>query len=354
MVLAASLPSNFPVPVCIVLHMASNGISTLGRILSRSGPNPAVSVADHARLAPGTLYVACPDRHLVVEPGVVRSVHGPRENRHRPAVDPLFRSAAAAYGDRTIGVVLTGSGDDGSAGLLTIRLHGGVTIVQDPSEALAARMPEHALEAGAAEYCVPLRELGQLLLELLTHPNGHSELLEAHRVRERGEETGMTEPYSGGDSLEEIPGAALDPRAGEALSGFTCPECGGRIWEAEENGLLRFRCRIGHSYSADTFLSSHTEAMEGALWAAVNSLEENAALSRRMAERARERNHVLSARRLDEKAGDTAEQARLLRAMLERTHAADQVPLDPAEGEEPDAGNDAPPHVNVLGQAGTS
>lgn len=349
--LAASLPAGFPAPVCIVLHMPSNAVSTLSRILARAGPNPAVTVQERTSLRPGTLYVARPDRHLVVEAGFVFPVSGPRENRHRPAVDPLFRSAVAAYGRDAIGVVLTGGGDDGAAGLLAIRRAGGIGIVQDPNQALAAGMPSRALEAGAAHYRVPLADLATLLTRLLD-PSTDPAWLKHWRVDGRGKEKEVAEESPGSNMLEDVPGAALLPVPWEGLAGFTCPECGGRIWEAEEQGLLQFRCRVGHAYTADTFLNSHTEALEGALWSAVNALEENVALTRRMADRARERRHDLTARRLDEKALDTEQQAGLLRGILERSHRTDQLadPIEPAANPEADA----PQHVNVIGDAGAA
>src|SRR5262249_878437 len=119
-------------------------------------------------IRPGRIYVAPPDNHLLVEDGCVRVIHGPKENRHRPAIDPLFRSAARWYGPRVIGVVLTGSLDDGTAGLLSIKEAGGVTVVQDPDEAFCGDMPRSAIETVQVDHVRPLGQIGELLQELLS------------------------------------------------------------------------------------------------------------------------------------------------------------------------------------------
>lgn len=348
--LAASLPQEFPLPVCIVLHMASNGVSTLGRILSRTGPLPALQVQERAPLAPGCLFVARPDRHLVVVDREVRSVAGPRENRHRPSVDVLFRTAADAYGPGVVGVVLTGSGEDGAAGLRAIRLAGGIGIVQDPDEAYAGSMPSRALELGA-DYRVSLNDLGALLFHLATGDARGEAAATGARVTRAGRttmETTSPESRPSHDAAEEQAVRAVPDPA--PLSGFTCPDCGGRIWEVEEAGVLRFRCRVGHAYSSGAFVSAHTESLEGALWAALNALEESAALSRRMAQRSRERGHRLTAQRLDGKAADAETQAALLRSTLDRGRATTQITWEEDEPGEPLS--ERPKHVHAIGTAG--
>jgi two-component system chemotaxis response regulator CheB len=347
-VLAETLPPDLAAAVCVVLHVPSDGVSTLPRILMRAGRLPAIHVDDRTALRPGHIYVAPPNRHLSVEPGWVTPVMGPRENRHRPAVDPLFRTAAAAYGNRLIAVVLTGSGDDGSAGLTAVRREGGVVVVQDPADAFCAGMPERALEAVAADFVLPLNEIGGLLTRLAgveaAGEPGVDEMSAQEDARRLGAE-------------DEVKSMATGPDA-TPLSGFTCPDCGGRIWELDDSDVLRFRCRVGHAYSAETFLQAHSDALEGALWAALNALEENAALSRRMARRFTERQQSPTGRRLTSKAADTERQAAMLREVLERQQARTASAVAAPGGNGGNGGNghgdlteeDAPLHVNAIGE----
>jgi two-component system chemotaxis response regulator CheB len=167
MSLVARLPAGFAAAVCVVIHRQAHSVSLIGQILQRAGALPARDAADGEQLQPGHIYIAPADQHLLIEPGQLKLSHGPRENRSRPAIDPLFRSAAQVYGPNAIGVVLTGELDDGAAGLDTIRRLGGVTIVQDPADALAPAMPTNALRYGVPDYCVPLKDIPALLVELL-------------------------------------------------------------------------------------------------------------------------------------------------------------------------------------------
>ena len=161
------LPAELPAAVFVVLHLAADRTSALPAILSRQGRLPVVQAADGEPIVPGRVYVAPPDHHLVVEPGRIALTSGPRENRVRPAIDVLFRSAAAAYPGRTIGVVLTGQLDDGAAGLAAIKASGGITVVQDPAEAQAPSMPRAALDATAVDHIAPVDQIGELLGRLL-------------------------------------------------------------------------------------------------------------------------------------------------------------------------------------------
>jgi two-component system chemotaxis response regulator CheB len=164
------LPANLPATLFVVLHVPPQNPSHLPAILSRSGPLPAAHAGDGAEFVPGRIYVAPPDTHLLVESGRTHLSHGPTENRHRPAIDPLFRSAARAYGSRVVGVVLTGSLDDGTAGLYQIRRHGGVAVVQDPDDALFPSMPANALEYVGADYRCQVTEIAPLLERLARTP----------------------------------------------------------------------------------------------------------------------------------------------------------------------------------------
>src|SRR5262245_59348659 len=165
--LARSFPHDLPAAVFMVLHVPADAPSMLPEILSRSGPLPAKQPQDREPICPGRIYVAPSDRHLTIEDGVVRVTRGPRENRHRPAIDPLFRTAARVGGNKVIGVILSGNLDDGAAGLRAVRARGGIAMVQDPSEAMAREMPESALEYSGADYVLPVAKLGPQLVHLV-------------------------------------------------------------------------------------------------------------------------------------------------------------------------------------------
>src|SRR5690348_4386832 len=168
--LASDLPETLPAAVFVVLHLPPQAPSHLPQILARYGPLPASQPRDGEPIHHGRIYVAPPDFHLMVERGRVRVVRGPRENRHRPAIDPLFRTAALAYGPRVIGVILTGALDDGTAGLYAVKQRGGVAVVQDPRDALIDSMPRNALEYVAVYHCLPLREIAAPLTRLAHKP----------------------------------------------------------------------------------------------------------------------------------------------------------------------------------------
>jgi two-component system chemotaxis response regulator CheB len=306
--LVSGLPEELPAALFVLVHLSPESPSVLPKILDRSGPLKAVECEDGARIRPGHIYVACPDRHLLTENGHVRLVRGPKENRHRPAADALFRSAAVAYGSRVMGVVLTGALNDGTVGLRDIKRRGGVAVVQDPDDALFSGMPRSALEHVKVDYCLPLSEIPPLL---------------ARVVREEvpAEEEGA---YPVPDDMEmEDRMTRVDSRTPENVeklghpSGFTCPECEGPLWEMRDEDVLRFRCRVGHAYTAESMLSGKTEALEAALWTALNTLEEGAQMSQKLAAESRIRGHEHAAVRFEERARKTREQADLIRQALD-------------------------------------
>src|SRR5687767_8151066 len=164
--IAAALPADFPAPIAVVMHSAPDSPGVLHEIIDRAGPLSALRARNGQRLEAGRIYVAPPDRHLLIEPGRVRVTRGPKENRFRPAIDPLFRSAAQVYGPAAIGVILTGNLDDGTAGLWAMKKLGGTAVVQDPSDALFPSMPTSALTHVPVDHCVPLSEMVPLLARL--------------------------------------------------------------------------------------------------------------------------------------------------------------------------------------------
>jgi two-component system chemotaxis response regulator CheB len=271
--IAGGLPKDLPAAVFVVLHTSPEAPGILADILDRAGALPALFAVDGERILPGRIYVAPPDKHLVVEPNRVRLTRGPKENRFRPAVDPLFRSAAQVYGPRVIGVILTGYLDDGTAGLWAVKQLGGTTIVQDPHEALAPSMPASAMRQVRVDHCLPVEEIAPLLVRLTGQPL---------------EEEGVYEVPKAMDIEVRIAkeDTALDAgvlKLGEP-SYYACPECHGVLLQLKEEKRIRFRCHTGHAYSVESLLAEITEGVEDSIWNAIRSAEESVLLLRHMAE----------------------------------------------------------------------
>lgn len=289
-----------PVQACLlaVLHTGRNGSSVLPEVLKRHSRYLSVDAArEGLEITPGHLYVAVPDYHLVLERGYMRLVRGPLENRHRPSVDALFRSAARAYGPRVIGIILSGYLDDGSAGLHSIKKAGGLAVVQDPKDALVPGMPESAIATTAVDYICPIEDIPELLGKL---------------VREQVEEGEITMGGSAGGNGNRD--EAVDPKG--TPSAYTCPECNGTLWEVVEGKLLRYACRVGHSFSVESMLQDQSDSAERAVWAALRALEERADLAQRMAERSRMGGLHSLAARYSELAASAGNDAAVLRRLL--------------------------------------
>ncbi len=299
-----SLPPGLPAAVFVVLHVAPHGRSALPAILARSGCLPAVHPADGEEIQAGRIYVAPPDRHLTIQEGRIRLSRNASENGHRPAVDVLFRSAARAYGPRVVGVVLTGNLDDGTAGLAAIKRCGGATVVQNPRDADYPSMPESAIHNVRVDHVVPLGEIGALLDRLAREPRPALPEAGACLIEEEPDAMGTTDRDLGEANRHGTP------------SGFTCPDCGGTLYEKPGEALVHFRCRTGHAYSPESLLATQSDQLEGALWAALRALEENAALARRMEKRARELGNGLTEERHAQRARDAERHAKLLRTIL--------------------------------------
>lgn len=272
--LVAGLPGDLPAAMFVVLHMAAHSPGILADILDRAGPLPCAIPYDGEPVQRGRVYVARPDHHLLLKPELVRVVQGPKENRSRPAIDPLFRSASVAYGQRVIGVLLTGLLDDGTAGLYAIKQQGGLTVVQDPLDALFGDMPRNAIQKVAVDYVLGLADIPTILVRLT-----EEELdIEEYAVPERLVlETEIAEGVMENSASVGTP------------SVFSCPECGGVLQEIREGEPLRFRCQVGHAYTAKALADGQTDRLEDALWSALRMLEERAHLDRRIAEDARRR-----------------------------------------------------------------
>ena len=299
--LVAQLPHGFPGAILVVLHVAPRGTSVLPQILSRAGELRATHAVDGEAIHAGRIYVAPPDRHLLVSDGHLRLDSGPKINGHRPAIDTLFRSAARMYGQGAAGVVLSGVLDDGTAGLLAIKRAGGPTLVQDPVEALYEMMPQSAILYVHPERVGPARDLGAAIAGMAKAPPPES--------------PGSDRLLRDEQYVEVDRGASDDPQPGET-TGLTCPDCQGAIWETVEHGLPRYRCRVGHEYAQESFLASQCERVETALWTAPRALEERAALNRRIATRRRERVQTEVALRYELRANDALERALVLRELV--------------------------------------
>lgn len=303
--LVSSLPADFPAAIFITVHVSPEAPSILPAILTRAGRIPAVHPLNRQSIMKSTIYVAAPDQHLLIADGCVFSSRGPRENLHRPAIDPLFRSAARAYGPRVIGIILSGLLDDGSSGLMAVKLKGGLAVVQDPAEAAFPEMPERAWHYTRAEYVLPISGIERLLANSV---NGHAK---APASRSQLGTKAATAALA-----VEAQNADIDnPQVKEQLgipSVYACPDCHGVLWEVKDGNLLRFRCRVGHSYTAETLNVAMAKGTEDTLWASMRALEENADLLRRMASRADPR----AAARYEEEAETCTNHATSIREIL--------------------------------------
>ncbi len=315
--LAALLPADLPATLLVVLHVPPTGRSALPEILGRAGPLPVRHAREGDPLEPGTILVAPPDRHLIVYDDAVTLSRGPKENGHRPSVDVLFRSAAHVAGTRTIGVVLSGALDDGSAGMVAIKLRGGYGIVQDPEEALYGSMPRSAAAAAEVDDVLPLVEIAELL----------DELTRQEAPAEDAESTTLMDMEAAMADLE-LEALTNPDRPGEP-SGWTCPDCHGALFSIEEGGLQRYRCRVGHAWSPDSLVAQQTSAYESALWIALRTLEEKASLTRELGRRASAQGHRLTGEQFQREAAEAQESAALLRGLIDGRSDEPVAPLEP-------------------------
>jgi two-component system chemotaxis response regulator CheB len=313
--LIGRLPANLPAAVLVVLHMGRTQ-SLLPKILQRASLLPVTQAGHGDTIQSGRVYAASPDHHLIVVDGSIGLSHGPTVNGLRPAIDPLFQSAAQSYGHRVLGVILTGGGDDGTAGLGEVKRAGGLAVVQDPEEALHPSMPQNAIEFVEVDHVMTLAEIAALIQREAT--NG------SRPPSAQGREVRM--------SNEEKHGR---------VSGLTCPECNGALWEVDQDGLLRFRCRIGHIYSPDSLLEQQADTVDRALWAALRSLQERAALCRKLASQATARGHQGSGEQFLKRAQEMDGHAVVLRDVISRRMPSLEAPDYGAEEPSPAAAEGA-------------
>ncbi|MDB5746220.1 MAG: Protein-glutamate methylesterase [Massilia sp.] len=312
-VILASLPEDFPAAILIVTHIGSNR-SMLPQILQKISALPVRHATDGEPITPGRVLLAPPDEHLTVvtagERVYARLVHGAKENHCRPAIDPLFRSAAAAFGTGAIGVVLTGYLDDGTVGLQAVKARGGIAIVQDPAEAEAPDMPASALKHVGVDRKLGVREIGPALVELISASVPPSGVLHEHSAFGIPDWIDIENRLTGRDSdmndLEQI---------GEPSS-LTCPECHGALWEIRHSGPVRYRCHTGHAFTAKVLEALQSTAVEDAIWGAIRALHEQERLFSKMSEKALQSGNNESVAEYQAKAAQAQAHSKSLRDVI--------------------------------------
>jgi len=302
--LTAELPADLNAAIFIVWHMSPDVRGVLPQVINRHKKMPAVQATDNEPIVFNSIYIAPPDRHMILEDGFVRVTRGPKENRFRPAVDPLFRSAAYIYGNRVIGVVLSGALDDGTAGLWTVKNRGGTTIVQDPKDAQVPSMPENALEYVDVDYQVPIAGLAPLLTRLVEE---EAEEMNQSNMDEN-KKTGIEVRIALQEEALEL--GVLDLGA---FTPYTCPECHGVLAAIRDGNIIRYRCHTGHAFSVDSLLSSVTDKIEDSLWNAIRGLEESMLLLNQLGDHFAAINKPKIASVYFRKANETHERTRLVR-----------------------------------------
>ena len=301
--MVSQLPADFEVPIFVVLHIPPSQPSLLAEILSRSGPLPAIHPKDGTRIRAGSIYVAPPDHHLLIDDGRVAVKRGPKESGFRPSIDALFRSAAYSFGPRAIGVVLSGALNDGTSGLWSIKRLGGIAIVQDPQEAEFPSMPRSALEYIDADYTVRSTEIAPLLVSLVQELPAQAER-ERYGTDEEIRRMAIETQIAAGVNLPEQ--TIMD--LGE-LSPFTCPECRGALIAIKEGNSFRFRCHTGHGFTTDALLEGLTEKLGELIWQVTRSFQEASMLLQHMAQHLQEKGESAPAEVFLEKSRELNKQA---------------------------------------------
>lgn len=305
--LAAALPPDFSAAIFVVLHLSPYSPSYLPEILSHAGPLKATQAIDGEPIQGGRIYVAPPDHHLLVERDRVIVKKGPKENRFRPSIDALFRSAAYTYGPRVIGIVLTGLLDDGTSGMWSVKRLDGLGIVQEPDDALYASMPDSVLQHVDVDYSVPLAELAPLLSQLTEQT-----VSDKHDLSEKELNLMATEVnIAAQDNAFEMGILSMGN-----LTPLTCPECSGALVSIQEGKLIRYRCHTGHAYTASSLLAEVTKTIEESFWKAVRSLEEAVILLEQSGRQFEEGGNPAAAKEFYQKARETRERAANTRSYI--------------------------------------
>ncbi|MDH2386940.1 chemotaxis protein CheB [Bradyrhizobium sp. CER78] len=304
--LAGEFSPDFPAAVLVVIHLPSQFRSTLDAILTQAGPLPASFAVDGEKLERSRIYIAPPERHLLVESGQLRLGWGPRENNARPALDPLFRSAALCCAPRSVGAVLTGTLGDGAAGLSALKQFGGITVVQDPGDAAFPEMPTTALMRSQPNHVVSLASMPALFEKLVRQPAGQP-------VPVTGAIEYEVSVASGGQaSMSEM------DRIGRR-SVLACPDCHGVMWEIDEGELVRYRCHVGHAYTAELMSLALDDNLRRALGSALRTLDERIALARKLASEASLGGRTQMAKSWASRVREFEQEAKVIRDSINRT-----------------------------------
>ncbi len=306
--LVSGLPADLEAAIFIVCHISPDAEGLLPQVLNRVRTIHAANAIDKEPVVMNRIYVAPPDNHMTLENGLVRIARGPKENRFRPAVDPLFRSAAHFYGSRVIGVILSGALGDGAAGMWTIKDRGGITVVQDPADAEAPSMPETALAAVKIDHCLPLSAMAPLLVKLAGEPAADNK---KQVEQEENKKTSLELRIA---TLQQTVADGI-PHLGQ-LTSYACPECHGVLSVIKEGDIVRYRCHTGHAYSIDSLLLSITENIEETLWGAVRGVEESIILLNNLGDSHAEKNQPMIAAAYFQKAHESQTRANLVRQAI--------------------------------------
>ena len=319
--LAKRFPRDFPAAVLVTIHLPSHVRSPLADLLSASGPLPAQFARDGDLVRKARIYIAPPNRHLLLDGEHVSLGEGPRENNARPSIDPMLRSTALCCGGRAIGVVLTGTLGDGASGLCAIRQGDGIAVVQDPKDAAFSEMPLTALNRAKPDHVVSLDKMPALLERLVRQPAGEARPL----PRSIGYEVEMARTGRGDmDAMDTIGRRSV----------LACPDCGGVMWEIDEEDLLRYRCHVGHTYTAEVMSLALDESLRRALASGLRALEERVALARKLHRQAVDGGHRLLAENWADKARDFEREMDVIRSSI---HRMDRIAASAEEAEGPRA-----------------
>lgn len=302
--LCSGLRPDMPASILIAQHVSPSATSVLPQLLGRAGPLPAKHPQDGEGLKPGVIYVAPPDLHMLVDGGRVILRRGPYENRTRPAINPLFRSAAVNCGSRVVGVVLSGMLDDGAAGLIAIKRCGGISVVQEPDDALWPEMPRNAVAQDSPDYVLKLAEIPKLLANLAQQPAGPRIPIPENLSVEA--KIASQEVAMSGDV-----GKIGNPTV------MSCPQCGGVLNEVASAGSTRFRCQVGHAFTSEGLSDAQCDELERALFTAERMYVDRAVLFRRMLEHARAQTMPHAAQRWQHGLDQAERSARLIRDAVE-------------------------------------
>ncbi len=315
------LPHDLPAAILVVIHLSPQSPGLLPEIMQKHSKLKVIDPKDGDCIRSSHVYIAPPNKHMVIHRDrKIQLIVGPRINRSRPAIDPLFRSAALTYGNSVIGIILSGLLDDGILGLHTVKNYGGTTIVQDPNEAPYPDMPLNALQKVNIDYCLTVKEIAPTIIQIISNPHPTEQI----QTSTDSIDNKTTQAEAAIDenlihSVEEL-GKVGSP------SFYTCPDCHGTLWEVSNNHVLHFRCRVGHVYGTEDLAVSLSENVENALWAALRTLEESANISQKLAEKNSQNPVTVKiAKRFKEREIETRRHAAIIKKILLKKTSSKQV-----------------------------